>query len=88
VPGNITHLQAAFRAHGRPVIFLGAGCCLPDGRDLPEWMSDFDDLGRTLIGRRICPTVTDPSWHIDDAVAPQPGEIVTMMTTSTFAHAS
>jgi nicotinamidase-related amidase len=39
-------------------------------------MRDFDDLGRSLIGRRVCPTVTDPSWHIDEAVAPLPGEIV------------
>lgn len=76
VLGHIARLQAAFRAQGQPVIFLGAGCHLPDGRDLPEWMRDFDDLGRSLIGRRVCPTVTDPSWQIDEAVAPLPGEIV------------
>jgi nicotinamidase-related amidase len=76
VLGNIARLQAAFRAQGRPVIFLGAGCHLPDGRDLPEWMRDFDDLGRSLIGRRVCPPITDPSWQIDDAVAPLSGEIV------------
>jgi hypothetical protein len=69
-------------AQGRPVIFVGAGCHLPDGRDLPEWLRDFDELARSVIGRRVCPTVTDPSWQIDDAVAPLPGEIVLNKTSS------
>ena len=82
VLGNIARLQEAFRAQGRPVIFLGVGCHLPDGHDLSEWMRDFDDLGRSLIGRRVCPPVTDPSWQIDDAVAPRPGEMVLNKTSS------
>jgi nicotinamidase-related amidase len=73
---NIVRLQTAFRARGRPVIFLAAGCCLPDGSDLPEWMREFDQLGVALVGRRVCPPVNDPSWQIDDAVAPLPGEMV------------
>jgi nicotinamidase-related amidase len=73
---NIVRLQTAFRARGRPVIFLAAGCCLPEGRDLPEWMREFDQLGVALVGRRVCPPVNDPSWQIDDAVAPLPGEMV------------
>lgn len=76
VLGNIARLQAALRGRGRPVIFLGAGCCLPDGSDLPGWMRDFDDLGLQLIGRRVCPPFGDPSGQIDDAVAPLPGELV------------
>jgi nicotinamidase-related amidase len=82
VLNNIARLQAAFRAQGRPVIFLGAGCHLPDGGDLSEWMRDFDELALSLIGRRVCPTLTDPSWQIDDAVAPLPGEIVLNKTSS------
>lgn len=82
VLGNIQHLQAAFRSRGLPVIFLGAGCQLEDGRDLPEWMRDFDQLGLTLLGRRVCPPVNDPSWQIDDSVAPLPGEMVLNKTSS------
>jgi hypothetical protein len=53
-----------------------------DGRDLPEWMRDFDQLGLTLLGRRVCPPVNDPSWQIDDSVAPLPGEMVLNKTSS------
>ena len=82
VLGNIQRLQGAFRSRGLPVIFLGAGCCLGDGRDLPEWMRDFDQLGLILLGRRVCPPVNDPSWQIDDSVAPLPGEMVLNKTSS------
>lgn len=82
VLGNIQRLQGAFRSRGLPVIFLGAGCYLEDGRDLPEWMKDFDQLGLTLLGRRVCPPVNDPSWQIDDSVAPLPGEMVLNKTSS------
>src|ERR1700676_2780823 len=73
---NIRRLQQAFRSQGLPVIFLGVGCYLQDGRDLPEWMREFDQLGLTLLGRRVCPPVNDPSWQIDNHVAPLPGEMV------------
>ena len=82
VLGNIRRLQGAFRARRLPVIFLGAGCYLEDGRDLPEWMRDFDQLGVSLVGRRVCPPVGDPSWQIDDRVAPLPGEMVLNKTSS------
>ena len=82
VLGNIAQLEAAFRAQGLPVIFLAAGCCLPDGADLPEWMRDFDNLGLTLLGRRVCPPVGDPSWQIDETVAPRAGEMVLNKTSS------
>lgn len=45
-------------------------------------MRDFDGLGLGLIGRRVCPPVTDPSWQIEDAVAPLAGEIVLNKTSS------
>lgn len=76
VLGNIKRLQETFRSRGLPVIFLGAGCQLEDGRDLPAWMRDFDQLGLDLLGRRVSPVVNDPSWQIDDRVAPLPGEMV------------
>lgn len=73
---NINLLQNAFRARGRPVIFLAVGCHMSDGADLPEWLKGFDQLGLQMIGRRITPQVGDPSAEIDDRVAPLPGEIV------------
>jgi nicotinamidase-related amidase len=79
---NIRQLQQIFRARGLPVIFLGVGCCLPDGRDLANWMKEFDQLGLTLLGRRVCPPVNDPTWQIDSHVAPLPGEMVVNKTSS------
>ena len=76
VLGNIQRLQPTFRSRGLPVIFLAVGSCLPDGRDLPEWMKDFDQLGLNLLGERVTPSVNHPSWQIDDRVAPLPGEMV------------
>ena len=79
---NIRRLQEAFRSQGLPVIFLGVGCYLQDGRDLPAWMRDFDQLGLTLLGRRVTPLVNDSSWQIDGRVAPLPGEMVLNKTSS------
>ena len=73
---NIHRLQECFRSHHLPVIFCGAGCYLPDGRDLPEWMRDFDQLGLQLLGSRVSPPVGDPSWQFEDSIAPLAGEMV------------
>lgn len=79
---NIRRLQEYFRSRQLPVIFCGAGCNLPDGRDLPEWIKDFDQLGLRLLGCRVSPPVGDPSWQFEDSVAPLPGEIVLNKTSS------
>jgi biuret amidohydrolase len=82
VLGNIQQLLAAFRSRQLPVIYLGVGRCLDDGRDLPAWMRDFDQLGLEMLGERVHPLVNDPSWQIDDRVAPMPREIVVNKTSS------
>jgi biuret amidohydrolase len=82
VLGNVRRLQNAFRSRGLPVIFLAVGCYLKDGRDLPEWMKDFDEIGLTMLGRRVCPPVNDPSWQIEDSVAPLQGELILNKTSS------
>lgn len=79
---KIRQLQEAFRARGLPIIFLAVGSYLPDGRDLPTWMKEFDELGLTLLGRRVCPAVNGPTWQIDGHVAPLPGEMVVNKTSS------
>jgi nicotinamidase-related amidase len=73
---NIKRLQESFRSNRLPVIFCGAGCYLPDGRDLPEWMRDFDSVSLQLLGCRASPPVGDPSWQFEDIIAPMPGELV------------
>jgi ureidoacrylate peracid hydrolase len=79
---NIQRLQECFRSLGLPVIFCNFGSYVPDGRDLPGWIKDFDQLGLNLFGRRPNPSVNDPSWQVDDNVAPLPGELVLNKNTS------
>jgi nicotinamidase-related amidase len=82
VLSNVRRLQLTFRSQDLPVIFLGVGSHRHDGRDLPEWIKDFDQLGLMTLGRRVCPPVTDPAWHIDSRVAPLPHEVVLNKTSS------
>jgi biuret amidohydrolase len=79
---NIQRLQGAFRSHGLPVIFCIAGSYTEDGKDLPQWLSDFNQLSLMLLGQRSIPMVNDPSWQIDESVSPLPGEIVLNKTSS------
>jgi nicotinamidase-related amidase len=79
---NVRRLLEAFRAAGRPVVFTGTGSYTEDGRELPQWLRDFDQLGLALLGRRIWPPATDPSWQIDDRLAPREGELVLHKTSS------
>lgn len=79
---NIQHLQKAFRSQGLPIIYFGAGCYLQDGRDLPEWLREFNQLSLMLLGQRSVPMVSDPSWQIDESIAPLPGEMVLNKTSS------
>jgi nicotinamidase-related amidase len=79
---NIKRLQECFRAQQLPIIYTATGTCTGDGRDLPGWLKDFDQLGLTVLGERIWPPTNDPSWQIDHSVAPLPGELVLSKTSS------
>lgn len=79
---NIQRLQGAFRSRGLPIIFCIAGSYTEDGRDLPQWLSDFNQLSLMLLGQRSIPMVNDPSWQIDESISPLPGEIVLNKTSS------
>jgi len=79
---TIRELQQCFRSLGLPVIFCVFGSCAQDGRDLPCWLKDFDNLGLQLLGRRPNPVVNGASWQIDDAIAPLPGELIINKTSS------
>ena len=81
LPG-IQRLLACFRARKLPIIYFAVGCHALDGRDLPQWMREFDEVSLRLNGRRVCPPVNDPSGAIDDRVAPRPGEIVLTKSSS------
>jgi len=79
---NIKRLQECFRSLRAPIIYTATGTCTGDGRDLPRWLKEFDQLGLAVVGERIWPAVNDPSWQIDDSVAPLPGELVLSKTSS------
>ncbi|HET9532567.1 MAG TPA: isochorismatase family cysteine hydrolase [Blastocatellia bacterium] len=56
--------------------YTATGTCTGDGRDLPGWLKEFDRLGMALLGTRVWPAAGDPSWQVDEAISPLPGEVV------------
>jgi len=79
---KIQELLHCFRSLGLPAIFCVFGSQAQDGRDLPCWLKDFDELGLQLLGRRPNPVVNSTSWQIESAIAPEPGEIIINKTSS------
>ena len=79
---NIQRLLEGFRLARVPVIYIGAGSHTEDGRDLPEWLRDFNQLSQMVVGQRAIPFITDESWQIDDRIAPEAGEMVLNKTSS------
>jgi nicotinamidase-related amidase len=69
-------LQEAFRVRRLPIFYTATGTHTGDGRDLPGWLREFDQLGLAILGQRIWPRVEDSSWQVDDAVAPAADEPV------------
>ena len=72
----IQKLLSRFRKLGAPIVFTAVGTEGRNGADLPNWLRSFDQLGLQVLGRRIWPPVEDPSWRVDPALEPQPGELV------------
>ena len=79
---NIKRLLDCFRARQMPVIYTAIGTCLQDGQDLNSMWKALDQLSLDTIGERMFPAVDEPSWQIDDSVAPQAGELVVNKTSS------
>ena len=79
---NINRLQACFRAQRLPIVYTAIGSCLADGQDLNRMWKDLDRLSLEVLGQRMFPRVNDPSWQIDDNLAPLPGELVLNKTSS------
>jgi nicotinamidase-related amidase len=79
---KIQQLQHCFRSLGLPVIFCVFGANTQDGKDLPCWLKDFDQLGLQLLGRRPNPVVNGASWQVEDSIAPLPGELIINKTSS------
>jgi nicotinamidase-related amidase len=73
---NIRRLQDAFRERSMPILYTATGTRTGDGRDLPGWLKELDQLGLAVLGERVWPPVGDETWQVDDSVAPQPGEPV------------
>lgn len=83
---NIRKLVTRFRAIGAPIVFTAVGTESADGRELPFWLRSLDQLGLATLGKRVWPPVHDPSWEIDEMLAPAPGEVVlNKLSAGTFA---
>lgn len=82
---NIKRLLDCFRETGSPVVFTAVGTPNKDGSDLPCWLRMFDQIGLATLGTRIWPAIDDPSWEIDSALQPEPGEkILNKLSAGTF----
>ena len=73
---NIRRLQEGFRALKMPILYTATGTRTGDGRDLPGWLRELDQLGLAVLGERVWPPVEDPSWQVDESVAPAANEPV------------
>lgn len=83
---SIQKLLACFRSAGSPVVFTAVGTETGDGRELPCWLRSFDELGLAMLGERVWPPVSHPSWEIDEALNPLPTEVVlNKLSAGTFA---
>ncbi|PYT77853.1 MAG: hypothetical protein DMG40_22255 [Acidobacteria bacterium] len=82
---NVQRLPACFRERKLPIFFTATGCWMLDGRDLPGWLKDLDKLGLAVLGERVFPVVNDPSWEIDEAVAPMTGEVLNKVSSGPFS---
>jgi nicotinamidase-related amidase len=82
----VQRLLGTFRDLGAPIVFTAVGTESGDARQLPGWLRSFDELGLATIGKRVWPPIGDPSWEIDEALRPAPGEaILNKLSAGTFA---
>lgn len=79
---NLRRLQEAFRAHGTNLFYTAFGSQRADGLDMPGWARQHNALGVETVGSPIYPPADDPSWQIEDSVAPRPEETVVAKSSS------
>jgi len=79
---NVRLLLDCLRARRMPVVYTAIGTALQAGQDLNPMWKALDRLSLDTVGERMFPAVDEPSWRIDDSVAPQPGEMVLNKTSS------
>lgn len=73
---SIRKLLSQARQVRMPVFFTATGSHTDDGSDMPGWMRAIDALGQAVVKQRVYPKAGDPSYAIDQSVAPLPGELV------------
>jgi biuret amidohydrolase len=79
---NIQRLLEGFRGSRAQVVYTEFGSVSSDGRDMPGWARRHNQLGREFVGSAVYPPFSDTSCRVDDAVSPQPDELVVQKTTS------
>lgn len=83
---SIQKLLVCFRDLGSPIVFTAIGTEVGEGRDLPYWLRAFEEVGLATLGTHVWPPLDDPSWQIDEALKPQPGEpVLSKFSAGTFA---
>jgi nicotinamidase-related amidase len=79
---NCQKLQRVFRDTGGMIVYTAFGSLREHGLDMPRWAREDNALSRQVVGKPMYPCATDPSWQVDDSLAPLPGELVLAKTSS------
>jgi nicotinamidase-related amidase len=73
---NTQKLLAEARRLKIPVFYTAVGSHTESGCDLPLWLRELDEFGKAVVNSRLYPHVSEGAYQIDDAVAPQSGDVV------------
>ena len=79
---NCQRLQAAFRSANAAVMYTAFGSHREDGSDFPGWARKDNALSLRVMGKPMYPHKNDPSWQIDDSLAPKPTELIVAKSSS------
>ncbi len=79
---NCQRIQHAFRAARSNIVYTAFGSLREDGLDMPRWARGHNAWCYDLVGKPVYPSSKDPSWQIDDSLAPASDELVVAKTSS------
>lgn len=79
---NCQKLLSLFRTANTPVIYTAFGSLLEDGSDMPSWAREDNTLSLRVMGKPMYPPRSDPSWQVDESLAPRPEELIVAKSSS------